>query len=143
MSEQTLGEDVCSQEAREEKSEKEKRRETSTQREADLRESEQQVCCKRLLYQVVRTLIHPLSHTHTHSHTASPSLSIKVTLAYAYQSKEALCMVLTLMNGGDLRFHIHNIGSPGLSEERVVFYSAEMATGLAHLHAARVAYRLE
>lgn len=51
-------------------------------------------------------------------------------------------MVLTLMNGGDLRFHIHNIGSPGLSEERVVFYAAEMAAGLAHMHAARIAYRL-
>lgn len=50
-------------------------------------------------------------------------------------------MVLTLMNGGDLRFHIHNIGSPGLAEERVVFYSAELASGLSHLHKARIAYR--
>ena len=50
-------------------------------------------------------------------------------------------MVLTLMNGGDLRFHIHNIGGPGLEEERVIFYAAELACGLSHLHAARVAYR--
>ena len=65
-----------------------------------------------------------------------------VTLAYAYQSKDALCMVLTLMNGGDLRFHIHNIGSPGLSYERTIFYTAEIAYGLSHLHACRIAYRL-
>ena len=65
-----------------------------------------------------------------------------VTLAYAYQSKDALCMVLTLMNGGDLRFHIHNIGSPGLSYERTIFYAAEIASGLSHLHACRIAYRL-
>uniref|UniRef100_A0A1X7VEF9 G protein-coupled receptor kinase n=1 Tax=Amphimedon queenslandica TaxID=400682 RepID=A0A1X7VEF9_AMPQE len=64
-----------------------------------------------------------------------------VTLAYAYQSKDSLCMVLTLMNGGDLRFHIYSIGSPGLEPERVVFYAAEIACGLHHLHTARIAYR--
>lgn len=64
-----------------------------------------------------------------------------VSLAYAYQSKDALCMVLTLMNGGDLRFHIHHIGNAGLDDERVVFYSAEIACGLSHLHACRIAYR--
>lgn len=50
-------------------------------------------------------------------------------------------MVLTLMNGGDLRFHIHNIGAPGLDIERTVFYAAEIAAGLSHLHARRIAYR--
>ena len=50
-------------------------------------------------------------------------------------------MVLTLMNGGDLRFHIHNIGKPGLGEERAVFHAAELACGLHHLHASRIAYR--
>ena len=51
-------------------------------------------------------------------------------------------MVLTLMNGGDLRFHIHCIGAPGLDEERVIFYAAELSSGLSHLHKARIAYRL-
>jgi G protein-coupled receptor kinase len=64
-----------------------------------------------------------------------------VSLVYAYQSKDALCMILTLMGGGDLRFHIHNVGEPGLSEPRTVFYAAEIACGLAHLHQARIAYR--
>lgn len=64
-----------------------------------------------------------------------------VNLAYAYQSKDSLCMVLTLMDGGDLRFHIHNIGRPGLGEERAVFHAAELACGLHHLHSSRIAYR--
>ena len=50
-------------------------------------------------------------------------------------------MVLTLMNGGDLRFHIYSIGSPGLDPQRVVFYAAEIACGLHDLHRVRIAYR--
>lgn len=68
---------------------------------------------------------------------------LQVSLAYAYQSKDSLCMVLTLMNGGDLRFHIYSIGSPGMEPERVVFYAAEIACGLHHLHKARIAYRYD
>lgn len=64
-----------------------------------------------------------------------------VNLAYTYQTKDSLCLVLTLLNGGDLRFHIHSLGDPGLSEERAVFYTAEIALGLQHLHAVRIIYR--
>ena len=32
-----------------------------------------------------------------------------VTLGYAYETKDALHLVLTIMNGGDLKFHIHNL----------------------------------
>jgi G protein-coupled receptor kinase len=64
-----------------------------------------------------------------------------VDLVYAFQTKDSLCMVLTLMNGGDLRYHIHHMGKPGLSMDRVVLYTAELTLGLEHLHAARIAYR--
>lgn len=64
-----------------------------------------------------------------------------VSLAYAYETKDALCMVLTLMNGGDLKFHIHNMGNPGFEEERAVFYAAEVMLGLIHLHSKRIVYR--
>uniref|UniRef100_A0A4W4H9H8 G protein-coupled receptor kinase n=1 Tax=Electrophorus electricus TaxID=8005 RepID=A0A4W4H9H8_ELEEL len=57
-----------------------------------------------------------------------------VSLAYAYETKEVLCLVLTLMNGGDLKFHIYNMGSPGFSKERVQFYAAQILCGLDHLH---------
>lgn len=64
-----------------------------------------------------------------------------VSLAYAYETKDALCMVLTLMNGGDLKFHVHNMGNPGFEEERAVFYAAEVMLGLIHLHSKRIVYR--
>ncbi|CAL1568031.1 unnamed protein product [Knipowitschia caucasica] len=64
-----------------------------------------------------------------------------VNLAYTYETKNALCMVLTMMSGGDLRFHIYNIGSPGLERERVCFYAAEVCCGLNHLHQMSIIYR--
>uniref|UniRef100_A0A670ZG35 G protein-coupled receptor kinase n=1 Tax=Pseudonaja textilis TaxID=8673 RepID=A0A670ZG35_PSETE len=57
-----------------------------------------------------------------------------VSLAYAYETKDALCLVLTIMNGGDLKFHIYNMGNPGFDNERVTFYAAEICCGLEHLH---------
>lgn len=65
----------------------------------------------------------------------------QVSLAYAFESKDALCLVLTLMNGGDLKFHIHNMGSPGLPMLRAIFYAAEICCGLQHLHKRRIIYR--
>ena len=65
-----------------------------------------------------------------------------VSLAYAYETKHALCLVLTLMNGGDLKFHMYNMGNePGFSIERSRFYVAEVILGLEHLHCKRIAYR--
>ncbi|XP_061732099.1 G protein-coupled receptor kinase 6-like isoform X2 [Nerophis ophidion] len=64
-----------------------------------------------------------------------------VNLAYAYETKHTLCMVMTMMSGGDLKFHIHKIGAAGLSEDRVRFYAAEVCCGLMHLHANSILYR--
>ncbi|XP_055063393.2 G protein-coupled receptor kinase 5 isoform X1 [Misgurnus anguillicaudatus] len=64
-----------------------------------------------------------------------------VSLAYAFETKEALCLVLTLMNGGDLRFHIYNMGPQGLLKDRVKFYAAEVLCGLDHLHQQSIIYR--
>lgn len=64
-----------------------------------------------------------------------------VNLAYAYETKHALCMVLTMMSGGDLKFHIYNIGEPGLDRDRVQFYAAEVCCGLIHLHQKSILYR--
>ncbi|XP_065649441.1 G protein-coupled receptor kinase 5 isoform X2 [Hydra vulgaris] len=64
-----------------------------------------------------------------------------VSLAYAHETKDALCMVLSLMNGGDLKFHIHNIGNPGFEEERAIFYAAEIASGILYLHSLKIVYR--
>ena len=64
-----------------------------------------------------------------------------MSLAYAFETKEALCLVLTIMNGGDLKFHIHNMGASGFDEERAVFCAAEISLGLKHLHKERIVYR--
>jgi len=65
-----------------------------------------------------------------------------VNLAYAYDMKDALCLVLTIMEGGDLKFHIYNMGGePGFPEERCRFYAAEILLGLGHLHKEGIVYR--
>jgi hypothetical protein len=56
----------------------------------------------------------------------------QVSLAYAYETKDALCLVLTIMNGGDLKFHIYNMGGePGFDIHRSRFYAAEVSTKVA------------
>ncbi|XP_057674704.1 G protein-coupled receptor kinase 5 isoform X2 [Corythoichthys intestinalis] len=64
-----------------------------------------------------------------------------VNLACAYETKQSLCLVLTMMSGGDLRFHIYNMGAPGLDAPRVQFYAAEVCCGLMHLHCKSIIYR--
>uniref|UniRef100_A0AAX7V0L8 G protein-coupled receptor kinase n=1 Tax=Astatotilapia calliptera TaxID=8154 RepID=A0AAX7V0L8_ASTCA len=64
-----------------------------------------------------------------------------VSLAYAYETKDALCLVLTLMNGGDLKFHIYHMGDAGFDEKRAIFYTAEICCGLEDLHRERIVYR--
>lgn len=66
-----------------------------------------------------------------------------VNLAYAYETKDALCLVLTIMNGGDLKFHIYNMcgAESGLGLERARFYAAQVACGLDHLHRMGIVYR--
>jgi len=65
-----------------------------------------------------------------------------VNLAYAFEMKDALCLVLTIMEGGDLKFHIYNMGGePGFTEDRCRFYAAEILLGLGHLHKEGIVYR--
>uniref|UniRef100_A0A1I8JNV1 Protein kinase domain-containing protein n=1 Tax=Macrostomum lignano TaxID=282301 RepID=A0A1I8JNV1_9PLAT len=67
-----------------------------------------------------------------------------VSLAYAFETKDALCLVLTIMNGGDLNRRLTGQGggsSGGFEEARAVFYAAEIACGLEHLHGMRIVYR--
>lgn len=66
-----------------------------------------------------------------------------VALAYAFETKDALNLVLTLMNGGDLKYHLYNMetGNDGFPEERVRFYAAQITLGLQHLHEKRIVYR--
>ncbi|NWR36497.1 GRK5 kinase, partial [Tachuris rubrigastra] len=71
---------------------------------------------------------------------ADGQVGTQVSLAYAYETKDALCLVLTIMNGGDLKFHIYNMGNPGFEDKRVAFYAAEICCGLQHLHQEGIVY---
>lgn len=51
--------------------------------------------------------------------------------------------MLTIMNGGDLKFHIYNMGNSGFDEQRAIFYAAEICCGLEDLHRERIVYRLD
>ena len=49
-------------------------------------------------------------------------LRFVVNLAYAFETKDSLCLVLTIMTGGDLKFHIYNMGGePGFTG-KLIFY---------------------
>ncbi|KAF4013206.1 hypothetical protein G4228_004505 [Cervus hanglu yarkandensis] len=65
----------------------------------------------------------------------------EVSLCYTYQTRKSLCLVLTIMNGGDLKFHIYNLGDPGFEEQRAIFYAAELCCGLEDLQRERIVYR--
>ncbi|CAG8532028.1 7858_t:CDS:2, partial [Paraglomus brasilianum] len=60
-------------------------------------------------------------------------------LRYAFQDDENLFMILDLMLGGDLRFHLERQGP--MNEEVVKFYVAEVALGLDYLHSRKIIHR--
>lgn len=62
-----------------------------------------------------------------------------VNMRYAFQDDENLFMVLDLMLGGDLRFHLDRLGV--MPEEYVRFYAAEIALGLNYLHSLNIIHR--
>ncbi|KAG5460643.1 MAG: hypothetical protein BJ554DRAFT_7278, partial [Olpidium bornovanus] len=60
-------------------------------------------------------------------------------LRYAFQDDENMFMVLDLMLGGDVRFHLDRQGS--MEEAVVRFYCAEVGAGLAYLHSKKIVHR--
>ncbi len=62
-----------------------------------------------------------------------------VNMRYAFQDEDNLFMVLDLMLGGDLRFHLDRLGT--MPEEYVRFYAAEIALGLNYLHSLNIIHR--
>lgn len=56
-------------------------------------------------------------------------LSLRVSFMLHIPNQKVPVLVLTIMNGGDLKFHIHNLGEPGFEEQRAIFYAAELCCG--------------
>lgn len=64
-----------------------------------------------------------------------------INLAYAYDDRTHLCLVMDLMSGGDLKFHIYDLGKRGIRMERIVYYVAQITSGILHLHSMDIVYR--
>ena len=62
-----------------------------------------------------------------------------VNLRFAFQDDENLFMVIDLMLGGDIRFHLDRQGS--LKEEVALFITAEVALALNYLHTHSIIHR--
>lgn len=62
-----------------------------------------------------------------------------VNLRYAFQDDETMFMVLDLMLGGDLKYHLQQTGS--FPEEAVRVYAAEMICAIEYLQTKRVVHR--
>lgn len=70
---------------------------------------------------------------------ASVKSEFVISLKYSYETKDDLCMVIDLMKGGDLNFHIRSIGKFSVDEAR--FFAAQMVLGIGDLHASDIVYR--
>ncbi|KAI8067991.1 kinase-like domain-containing protein [Gongronella butleri] len=67
------------------------------------------------------------------------NMGLIVNLRYAFQDDENLFMVLDLMLGGDLRFHLDRLGV--MPEAYVQFYAAQVALSLRYLHSKHIVHR--
>eukprot|EP00045_Choanoeca_perplexa_P002752 m.26311 g.26311 ORF g.26311 m.26311 type:complete len:471 (-) comp11686_c0_seq1:128-1540(-) len=61
------------------------------------------------------------------------------SLHFSFQTEELLCFVMEYVNGGELFFHLRK--EKRFSEQRVLFYSAEILSALTYLHDCGVVYR--
>ena len=62
-----------------------------------------------------------------------------VALHYAFQTKEKLYLVLDFLSGGELFFHLSQVGR--FEEPRARFYAAEIGLAIGHLHSLDIIYR--
>ncbi|KNC84221.1 AGC/YANK protein kinase [Sphaeroforma arctica JP610] len=62
-----------------------------------------------------------------------------VNIWFSFQDEEDMFMVVDLMLGGDLRYHLQNNGP--LSETRVRLYMAELSNALCYIHSKGVLHR--
>lgn len=62
-----------------------------------------------------------------------------VNLRYAFHDNENLFMVLDLMLGGDLRFHLDSHGK--FNELQVRFYVAELILSISYIHRQNIIHR--
>lgn len=62
-----------------------------------------------------------------------------VNLSYAFQDDEDMFMVLDLMLGGDIRFHLNE--GRRFKEQHIILYLAEISLALDYLHSRHIIHR--
>jgi len=62
-------------------------------------------------------------------------------LRFAFQTSDQLYLVMDLMNGGELFYHLQQQPERRFPEDRARFYAAEIVLGLEHLHSKGIIYR--
>ncbi|EPY32788.1 RAC serine/threonine-protein kinase, partial [Strigomonas culicis] len=62
-----------------------------------------------------------------------------VKLHYAFQTKDRIYLVLDLLSGGELFFHLGKVGT--FPEQQVKFYVAQIGLALGYLHSLNIIYR--
>ncbi|XP_067935953.1 serine/threonine-protein kinase 32B-like [Watersipora subatra] len=62
-----------------------------------------------------------------------------VNLRYAFHDVEDMCLVVDLLQGGDLRYHLNKMG--GFGEGNVIIYMLEIGAALEYLHSLAIIHR--
>eukprot|EP01061_Rhynchopus_euleeides_P013849 TRINITY_DN2404_c0_g1_i1.p1 TRINITY_DN2404_c0_g1~~TRINITY_DN2404_c0_g1_i1.p1 ORF type:complete len:642 (+),score=225.57 TRINITY_DN2404_c0_g1_i1:137-1927(+) len=62
-----------------------------------------------------------------------------VKLHYAFQTADSLFLVLDFLSGGELFYHLSQVGT--FPESRAKFYTAQIGLALGHLHSLNIIYR--
>ena len=65
--------------------------------------------------------------------------SFVTNLKYAFQDKSTLFLIMDLLEGGDLQFHLRR--KEKFSEWETKFYAAQIIMGLSHIHSRNMIYR--
>eukprot|EP01006_Ploeotia_vitrea_P047889 TRINITY_DN67174_c5_g3_i1.p1 TRINITY_DN67174_c5_g3~~TRINITY_DN67174_c5_g3_i1.p1 ORF type:complete len:650 (+),score=379.44 TRINITY_DN67174_c5_g3_i1:134-2083(+) len=93
-------------------------------------------CVNKKLVKVKAALTNIMEERDVLTMVSSPFVT---NLKYALQDENTLYLIMDLMLGGDLKFHLINAGR--FSLERARFYAAEVLLGLEHLHSLNIIYR--
>jgi serine/threonine protein kinase len=93
-------------------------------------------CINKKLVKVKSALTNVMEERDVLTMIKSPFVT---NLKYALQDENQLYLVMDLMLGGDLKFHLINAGH--FSPERACFYAAEVLLGLEHIHSLNIIYR--